>query len=585
MTRMERFGHDVWALVKDYWVSREGWSAWPCLAVIIGLDMAFVYINVRLNIANGVVFNALQQNDAAAFFHAFVSILVLILIILVNVLLRTFMFQTLQLRWRRWLTDQYLTHWLADRVFYRLRFSGQVDNPDQRIAEDVRLFIDHTLSMGLGLLATLAMVGSFTVILWNLGGSITLPIGGLALGIPGYMCWVAILYSGVGSVLAHLVGRPLIHLNNRQQSVEADFRFSLVRLREEAEGIALYGGEAQERGIALGRFQAVYDNVKRLILRNCQFLTFQLFVGQFANFFPLLVAAPRYFSGAISLGVLMQITNAFWQVNNSLSWFISNYNTFAVWRATVDRLTEFGREMARETQQEGVGARVEAAAQHTIDLQDVGVALPDGTPLLSPVTLRLHPHEAVLLKGPSGCGKSTLFRILAGLWPFATGCIRLPAGMKTLFLPQRPYIPIGSLREALWFPARPVPDRDVDARAALAAVDLAALGQRLDEQAHWTQLLSLGEQQRLALARAFLLEPDWLFLDEATSALEEDQEAMLYRRLGDALGHTTLISIGHRRSLEAYHERVISVDCQTGYPGLLRAEPSTTWNLLRRAGR
>ncbi|PYM62625.1 MAG: ABC transporter ATP-binding protein [Candidatus Rokuibacteriota bacterium] len=574
MTRMERFGHDVWALVKDYWVSREGWSAWPCLAAVIVLDIAFVYINVRLNIANGAVFNALQQNDSAGFFRAFGGILALVLVVLVDVLLRTFIVQTLQLRWRRWLTDQYLTHWLADRVFYRLRFSGQVDNPDQRIAEDVRLFIDHTLSMGLGLLGTLAMVGSFTVILWNLAGSITLPIGGLALTIPGYMCWVAVLYSGVGSVLAHLVGRPLIRLNNRQHRVEADFRFSLVRMREEAEGIALYGGEAQERGIALGRFQAVYDNVKRLIRRNCQFLTFQLFVGQFANFFPLLVAAPRYFSGAISLGVLTQITNAFWQVNNSLSWFISNYYAFAEWRATVDRLTEFGREMAREAQQEGVGVRLEAAAQHTIDLQGVSVALPNGTPLLAPVTLRLQAREAVLLKGPSGCGKSTLFRILAGLWPFATGCIRLPAGMQTLFLPQRPYMPIGTLREALWFPARPALDSDIEARTVLATVDLAALGHRLDERAHWTQVLSLGEQQRLALARAFLLKPDWLFLDEATSALEEDQEAMLYRRLADTLGHTTLISIGHRRSLEAYHRRVISVDSKPGYPGLLRAEPS-----------
>ena len=574
MTRMERFGHDVWALVKDYWVSREGWSAWPCLAAVIVLDIAFVYINVRLNIANGAVFNALQQNDSAGFFRAFGGILALVLVVLVDVLLRTFIVQTLQLRWRRWLTDQYLTHWLADRVFYRLRFSGQVDNPDQRIAEDVRLFIDHTLSMGLGLLGTLAMVGSFTVILWNLAGSITLPIGGLALTIPGYMCWVAVLYSGVGSVLAHLVGRPLIRLNNRQHRVEADFRFSLVRMREEAEGIALYGGEAQERGIALGRFQAVYDNVKRLIRRNCQFLTFQLFVGQFANFFPLLVAAPRYFSGAISLGVLTQITNAFWQVNNSLSWFISNYYAFAEWRATVDRLTEFGREMAREAQQEGVGVRLEAAAQHTIDLQGVSVALPNGTPLLAPVTLRLQAREAVLLKGPSGCGKSTLFRILAGLWPFATGCIRLPAGMQTLFLPQRPYMPIGTLREALWFPARPALDSDIEARTVLATVDLAALGHRLDERAHWTQVLSLGEQQRLALARAFLLKPDWLFLDEATSALEEDQEAMLYRRLADTLGHTTLISIGHRRSLEAYHRRVISVDSKPGYPGQLRAESS-----------
>jgi vitamin B12/bleomycin/antimicrobial peptide transport system ATP-binding/permease protein len=455
MIRMQQFGHDVWALVKGYWGSEERWSAWALLTATIGLDLGYVYLSVLLNKANGNVFNALQQYDTASFYRGFGAILALVLILLAAVLLRVFLLQTLQLRWRRWLTDHYLTHWLADRIFYRLRFSGRVDNPDQRIAEDIRLFIDHTLSLGLGLLGTLEMLASFSVLLWHLAGSLSLPIGGLTLTIPGYMFWVAVLYSGVGSVLAHLVGHPLIRFNKLQRSIEADFRFSLVRLREEAEGIALYGGEAQERGIALGRFQALYDNVKRLILHNCKYLMFQTFVGQFANFFPLLVAAPRYFSGALALGPLTQLTHAFWQVNASLSWFITNYTAFAEWRATVDRLTEFRREMVREAHGEGVGAHLERTAQDTIDLQDVGVALPNGTPLLTPVTLRLHPHETVLLKGPSGCGKSTVFRVLAGLWPFATGRIRLPAGVQTLFLPQRPYMPIGTLRQALWFPAPP----------------------------------------------------------------------------------------------------------------------------------
>lgn len=574
MTGIQQFGQDVWALVKGYWGSEERWLAWALLTAIIGLDLSYVYVNVLLNKANGGVFNALQQYDTASFYRAFVTILIQVLILLAAVLLRVFLLQTLQLHWRRWLTDQYLSHWLADRIFYRLRFSGRIDNPDQRIAEDIRLFIEHTLSLGLGLLATLEMLVSFSVLLWHLAGSISLPIGGIQLTIPGYMFWVAVLYSGGGSGLAHLVGHPLIRLNNRQRSVEADFRFSLVRLREEAEGIALYRGEAQERGIALGCFQALYDNVKRLILRNCQYLMFQTFVAQFANFFPLLVAAPRYFSGAIALGTLTQLTHAFWQVNASLSWFITNYTIFAEWRATVDRLTEFSREMAHEVQGEGAGAHLETAAQDTIDFQGVQVDLPNGTPLLASVTLRLRPHEAVLLKGLSGCGKSTLFRVLTGLWPFATGRIRLPAGVRTLFLPQRPYMPIGTLREALWFPAPPVCDGDAEARAALLAVDLSALGQRLDETAHWMHVLSPGEQQRLAIARALLIKPDWLFLDEATSALDEDHEAALYRHLAKALGRTTLISIGHRRSLEAYHTRVITVDREAGHPGVLRDEPS-----------
>lgn len=569
MTKLELLGHDAWALVKNYWVSEERWSAGAFLAGNIGLTLVAVYITVLLNKANGAVFTAIQENDQAGFYRAFGTVILLILLYLVVVVPRIFLNDTLQIRWRRWLTDQYLTHWLANRIFYRLRFSGKTDNPDQRISEDVRLLTEQTLFLAFGLLISAVTLVSFTAILWRLSGSITLSLGGLAITIPGYMFWVALLYSVVGSVLAHLVGRPLISLNNRQRTVEADFRFSLVRLREEAESIALYGGEAQERGIALSRFHALYIDVKRIILRNTQYMTYQIFIGQFAALFSLLAASPRYFSGAIQLGVLMQISNAFWLVNDALSWFINNYTGFAGWRATVHRLTEFGGEIKREAKAEVVGARIESTARDTIELKEVSVALPNGTALLGPVTLSLKPHEAVLLKGPSGCGKSTLFRVLAGLWPYATGLIHLPAGVSTLFLPQRPYMPIGTLREALWFPARPSSDGDAEAHEVLAAVDLSALGERLDEEAHWTHVLSPCEQQRVAIARALLSKPDWLFLEEATSALEEDHEGTLYRRLADALAQTTIISIGHRRSLEAYHQRVITIEKESGHPGLI----------------
>jgi vitamin B12/bleomycin/antimicrobial peptide transport system ATP-binding/permease protein len=572
MTTRELLGHDVWALMKNYWLSEERWSAWALLTANLALTLGAVYINVLLNTANGTFYTPLQKLNPDGFYRAFVTVLLLIVLYLAVVLPRSFLNQTLQLRWRRWLTDQYLTHWLAERIFYRLRFSGKTDNPDQRISEDVRIFTELTVSLAFGLLSSLVTLASFAAILWRLSGSITVPISGFEITIPGYMFWVAVLYSGGGSVLAHLVGRPLIRLSNRQQSVEADFRFSLVRLREEAESIALYGGEAQERGIALSRFGSLYDNFKRLILRNIQYQTYQLFFGQFAALFPVLVASPRYFEGAIQFGILMQISNAFWQVNEALSWFIGNYTTFASWRAAVDRLTEFGGEIKREASVEVVGARIEKTPRDTIELEEVSVALPTGTPLLAPVSLSLKPQEAVLLKGPSGCGKSTLFRVLAGLWPYAAGRILLPAGVSTLFLPQRPYMPIGTLREALWFPARPAQDGDAVVHAALAAVDLSALGERLDEEAHWTHLLSPGEQQRVAIARALLNKPDWLFLDEATSALEEDQEGTLYRRLADALRRTTVISIGHRRSLEAYHQRLIMVEKESGHPGLIRVE-------------
>jgi putative ATP-binding cassette transporter len=567
--RLRRLASDVWMLTKGYWGSDERWSARLLLATVIGLNLGLVGVNVLQNQATGALFTALQLRDAPGFYRAFGIVVLLIGFYLAVAVLRVYLDQTLQLRWRRWLTDQYLTRWLANRAFYRMRFSGRVDNPDQRISEDVRLFIERTMSLCLGLLNSAATLVSFAALLWYLSGSITLPIGGFEVTIPGYMFWVAVLYSGIGSVVAHLIGRPLIRLYNRQQAVEADFRFSLVRLREEAEGIALYGGEAQERRIALRRFRALFDNFKRIILRSNQFLMFQLLCSQGTSSFALLIASPRYFSGAIQLGVLTQTANAFERVNEALSWFIGSYTIFAEWRATVDRLTEFGDEIKRETAAAIGGPRMETAVQDAVDLADVGVSLPDGKPLLDPVTLSFKPHESVLLQGSSGSGKSTLFRVLAGLWPFATGQIRLPTGATTLFLPQRPYIPIGSLRAALWFPARAVASRDAEVRAALASVGLPALRQRLNEEAHWGHVLSRGEQQRLAIARVLLIKPDWLFLDEATSAIDEAEEAALYRMVADALPATTVISIGHRASLEAFHQRVIVVDRTIGHSGRL----------------
>jgi vitamin B12/bleomycin/antimicrobial peptide transport system ATP-binding/permease protein len=569
MTKLRQLAGDVWILTKGYWGSEERWSARVLLTSIIGLNLSLVGVNVLQNEANGALFTALQQQNAPGFYRAFVIVVFLILLYLAVAVLRVYLDQTLQLRWRRWLTDQYVTRWLADRVFYRMRFSERVDNPDQRISEDVRLFVERSMALGLGFLNSLATFASFAALLWYLSGSITLPIGSFAVTIPGYLLWVAVLYSGLGSVIAHLIGRPLIRLNNRQQAVEADFRFNLVGLREEAEGIALYGGEAQERSIALGKFRVLYDNFRRIIVRSNQYLMFQLLLSQGTSSFALLITSPRYFSGAIQLGVLIQTANAFERVNEALSWFIGSYTAFAEWRATVDRLTEFAAELKRETAAAVLGTRTETGAQDSIDLQDVGVSLPDGALLLAPFTLSLKPHEPVLVKGPSGSGKSTLFRVLAGLWPFATGRIGLPAGAKMLFLPQRPYMPIGALREALWYPARPAFDREPEARAALTSVGLSALSGRLDEDAHWAQTLSLGEQQRLALARALLIKPDWLFLDEATSATDEDEEAALYRAVVGALPATTIVSIGHRGSLDAYHRRVVALDRAIGRPGRL----------------
>jgi putative ATP-binding cassette transporter len=575
MKKLARLIANVWHLAKGYWSSEERWSARGLLAVVIALNLGTVYIHVVLNGIYGDLYNGLQNKDQGAFFIAFGTYMGVVLIYLVVFLLQYYLNRTLQLRWRRWLTNQYLTRWLSNQNFYRMRFSGRVDNPDQRISEDINLFISQTLGLGLDLMNSVVTLASFAGILWSLSGGLTIPLGDYSFTIPGYMFWAAVLYSGVGSVLAHLVGRPLIPLSNRQQGVEADFRFALVRLREEAEGIALYRGEAQERGIALARFTALFNNLMRLIVRRTIYGTYDNFIGQLAAFFPLLVASPRYFAGAIQLGGLMQTARAFGQVNGALSWFIGSYAAFADWRATVDRLLEFNEELDHQAKLHDLGVTRETSARETIDLDDVAVALPDSTPLIAATTAHLKPHESVLLQGDSGSGKSTIFRVLAGLWPFGSGRLRLPAGATTLFLPQRPYMPIGTLRQAIWFPAEVAADEDDAARDALAAVGLAALGDRLDESAHWSQVLSPGEQQRLAIARALLTKPDWLFLDEATSAIDEGQEAALYRTIARRLPRSTMVSIGHRRSLAAYHSRHLRLERQLGAPARLVDEAAT----------
>lgn len=569
MSKLRVLGKDIWALTRDYWVGEERGPAWALLTAVVSLNLSLVYVNFQQNLAMGAVFNALQKFDGGEFYVAFAILMVLVLGYALLAVLRVFLDQTLQLRWRRWLTDQYLVHWLAHRTFYRLRFADGVDNPDQRISEDVRLFIERTMTLGMGLLNSAATLASFAALLWTLSGSVTLSIGGVSITIVGYMFWAAVLYSGVGSAVVHFIGRPLIRLNYRQQAAEADFRFTLVRLREAAETISLYGGETRERGTALRRFRALFDNFTNLIRRNAQYVLFQVLFSQLAYGISLLLAVPRYFSGAIQLGGLVQISNAFERVNEALSWFIGSYATFAEWRATAERLNEFSREINREASAALAGSRIERGPNHAIELRDVSVALPDGKPLIAPTTLTLEPQQSVLLKGPSGSGKSTLLRVLAGIWPFATGRILLPLDSQMLFLPQQPYMPIGTLREALRYPAGPIRPRDADIEAALEAVDLSELSSRLDDTSHWEQALSEGEQQRIALARAILAKPDWLFLDEPTAALDEAQEAEIYRRLKTLLPRTTFVSVGHHQSLEAFHDRIFTLERRSGAPGRL----------------
>ncbi|WP_349017885.1 ABC transporter ATP-binding protein/permease [Azospirillum brasilense] len=557
-----RFLRDVWTLTRPYWSSEERWAARGLLAAIVALNLAVVFITVELTEVNGAIFNALQDKDQGAFVDQLLLFGGLALVSIAVAVYRLYLNQMLQIRWRRWLTDRCLGDWMEGQTYYRLQLAGTpADNPDQRIAEDLRGFVQLTLSLSLGFLTNLVTLVSFLVMLWSLSGTVSVALFGVELTIPGYMVWVALAYAVAGTWLTHRIGRPLARLSFDQQKYEADFRFALVRLRENAESVALQGGEAQERHGFARRFARVVDNWWAIMRTQKRLVWFTSAYGQVAIIFPFLVAAPRYFSGAVPLGALTQTAQAFGQVQDALSWFIDAYVSLTDWHATTSRLIGF-HEAVREVRRTAHTApRIDRAAgpDGALRVEGVELALPlGGAPLLR-ADLTVQPGERVLITGPSGSGKSTLFRALAGLWPFGRGRIGLPAGADAMHLPQKPYMPIGSLRAAVAYPSAPEAFEAEAVRAALDAVGMSAFAERLDEEDHWAQRLSGGEQQRVAFARALLHRPGWLFLDEATSACDPATEARLYGLLAERLPGTTVVSVGHRSSLPAHHDRTVTV--------------------------
>ena len=560
MVKLKEFIRDLWMLLRPYWKSEERRSAWLLLIANIALTLAMVYMTVLFNDWYNLFYNTLQDKAKDEFFHQIGRFCVLATIYIVIAVYRIYLNQMLQIRWRRWLTDHYLSDWLADRNYYRMQLKGNdTDNPDQRIAEDFRLFVDECLSLGLGFLNAAVTLGSFIGILWAISGPLEVPFGGSTYVIYGYMVWVAIIYSIVGTWLTHKIGKPLIPLNFNQQKYEADFRFNLVRFRENSEGVALYHGEADELRGFRSRFASVVDNWWAIMKRQKLLSFFTVGYSQAAVVFPFVVGAPRYFSGAIQLGGLVQISNAFGQVQGALSWFIGAYTDIPTWKATVDRLTGFHKAifLTQEESRAGVGPAVVAdAAIDDLELHNLDLALPTGRVLVSGINARIEPGDRVLIKGPSGSGKSTLFRAIAGIWPFGRGQVRQPADFHALFLPQRPYFPIGTLRQAVSYPAAAETFSDAQLRDALTAAGLSGFVDRLDEQHNWAQQLSGGEQQRIAIARALLQKPAWLFLDEATSALDEPSQEHAYELLTERLKDATVISIAHRSALTDFHGKV-----------------------------
>ena len=561
--------------------ARERSIATAMVVFLVVVNQAQVAISVRLSFFSRDWFNAIQNKDEPTFWFQLFSVFLPWAVVYVTSQVIEFVVQSmLIIRWRRWLTDHFSSRWLGQSNHYRMSLTGSsADNPDQRIAEDVNRFIDGG-SVGYGiysfsilLISTLSSLVSFSVLLWTLSANFSIP--GTDITIPGFLFWVALIYASIGTAVTHWIGRPLVRLSFERQRYEADFRFSLARLREYAEQVALLGGEAAERESLAARFGAIVRNYLAIVVTRKRLTIFTAAYGQISPFIPYIVAAPFYFAGKIQLGVMSQTASAFSRVEGALTFFVNYYVALADFRSVLDRLTSFDAAIRRaETMTAGHGLTAEIPLREGLRLQDVTLALPDGQRIVHVGDLALKPGESTLLSGPSGSGKSTLFRAIAGIWPFGEGRIGIPPSARTMLLPQRPYIPIGTLRRAVLYPGIEGSHSDQDIQEALSAAKLPQLAGLLDEERLWGQTLSLGEQQRLAIARALLARPDWLFLDEATAALDEATEAEIYDVLRQRLPGTTIVSIGHRSTLVDMHER--RIEMQRRPDGLFDIGPAET---------
>ncbi|MSP51849.1 MAG: ABC transporter ATP-binding protein/permease [Alphaproteobacteria bacterium] len=551
----------LWALTIPYFRSEERWSARGLLLLIVAIALANVYLDVVFNEWNKFFYDTFESGNYAEYKHQLLRFSWLAALFIILGIYRLYFNQMMQIRWRRWMTEQFLTKWLAHRTYYRLQLTGgKTDNPDQRISEDIKQFVGLSLGLALGLLSAVVTLASFLAILWTLSGSYEIEIAGMAIEIPGYMVWAAIVYAFAGTWIINRVGRPLFGLNFAQQRFEADFRFGLMRLRENAEAVALYGGEAREHAAFRLRFADVATNWWALMKRTKLLGWFTYGYGQLAIIFPFVVAAPRFFDKTIKLGDLMQIASAFGQVQSSLSFIINAYSTIAEWRAVVERLLTYQAAMdAAASAAVAQPMTVERAATTRLTADDLTLQLPDGRTLTQPVTFAIDPGETVLVSGPSGSGKSTIFRALAGIWPFGRGRIRIPADAKAQFIPQKPYMPVGTLAEALSYPEPADATTEAAKRHALMDVGLPALVERLNDDQNWGQALSPGEQQRVAFARVLLKKPNWVFLDEATASLDTQLEEKMYALLCERLPGLTVVSIGHRPALARFHRRRLSI--------------------------
>lgn len=554
----KEFFKDVWHLTKAYFTSEEKKRAWFLLIAIIALTLGIVYILVEINNWYNSFYSALQEYDADKIYSEFIRFSYLAFIYIVCAVYAYYLRQKLILYWRKWLTNRFIDEWLNHKTYYNLQmFGSDTDNPDQRISEDVKLFVTMTLGLSIDFLKSMVTLFSFGGILYRLSGTVNFEIFGTTLQIGGYLFWAAFIYAILGTWITHLVGKKLVELNYVQQKYEADFRFSMIRMREAAESVAFYDGENREAGVFKNRFTKLLDNFWLLINKQKQLIWLNSFYSQIAIIFPLLVSMRRYLGKEFTLGGLMQISSAFGRVQESLSYFVDAYASIAEWQSVVMRLALFGKNMDVVTKNTN-DYKLEKLQGETVTADGLSVSLPNGQILISDAHFLLNAGTNILIKGASGVGKSTLLRALSGIWPYTNGKIIIPDKNKCMFIPQKPYLPLGTLREVLTYPAANANDEEI--KEMMKKCSIAYLADKLDETADWSHVLSVGEQQRVAFARALLIAPQWLFLDEATSALDENTEKIMYNNLQKYLPNTTVISIGHRSTLTAFHQGILTIE-------------------------
>ena len=552
----------VWRISIPYFRSEDKWAGRGLLAAVLAIELISVGITVLLNSWNNRFYNALQERNWDTFVYEIEYFTVLAALFIGLAVYQLYLNQWLQIRWRKWMTERYLHEWLNHANQYRMQLQGDsADNPDQRITDDVKQFVESTLNIGVGLLSSIVTLASFIVILWGLSNEAPLHMFGRDIDIPGYLVWGALIYSVVGTALTHMIGWPLVGLNFRQQRYEADFRFDLVRVRENAEQIALLRGETAERDRLHGRFGFVVENWLGIMSRTKKLTALTASYSQASVIFPYILVAPAYFAEKIQLGGMMQTASAFSSVQGAMSFFITAYRQIAEWQSIILRLDGFEASIGTAQLLATNPPSIQNAPGRTpsIDLNDLLVRLPNGTPLVQTSGISFRPGENTLITGPSGAGKSSLFRAIAGIWPFGSGTVTIPANATLMMLPQRPYFPVGKLTTAVAYPSVDGAFSADEIASVLDLVGLSGLAGRLDDEDHWNRTLSLGEQQRLGLARAFLQKPAFLFLDEATASLDEASEAALYRLIKTRLPETTVVSIGHRGTLEQFHTRKMAL--------------------------